>query len=597
MPEGRQGKIFISYRRQETAWPARQLYEVLVARFGAGSVFKDVDDIDPGDDFVERITDAVAACDVLLALIGNRWATMTDARGRRRLDDPDDFVRLELTAALTRGVRVVPILVDGAAMPQADELPPDLLPLTRRQAVEISPVGFNTDRLLATLAATMGTGAAARLPEAAPAVPPPDAPAVRPPAVVPVVAPVPAAPSAPPPDAAPSASDPPGGDARSPAREEAPPGPATPPSATPPSTTPPSTAPSATTRPALPVFGPPPDPAPAPPDPQPGGAVPVRPLGGSSPQAGSPAAPGRPRVLVLVGAAVAVLVLVASAVVLWPRGTPVAAATPSPAASAPATATVPATNTPSPASGGDVAVPMILAHRGGLEKHQFETQQAMEAAAADGFSVETDVRFTSDGVAVLVHDEQATKGLDCGGTAVRVSRTTWKDLNRLCKSKPTSTDPAQYPVPRLDPTLEGIAAASGNAMVFLEVKTAQTTAQREEFLAAPVRYGLRERTVITSFSREWLDDVARAAPEYKRMLFVSGRQVPAASLADEGLWAVGVEQGVATPSYLRQLQAIGVKVMVWVLNDPAQWATFTAQHPDIIMTAYPSRLEEWLAQR
>ncbi|MFT3862317.1 toll/interleukin-1 receptor domain-containing protein [Micropruina sp.] len=93
----------ISYRRGETAWPARQLYEVLVARFGAGSVFKDVDAIEPGEDFVERITEAVAGCDVLLALIGPHWLTMTDATGARRLDDPDDFVRLELAAALTRG--------------------------------------------------------------------------------------------------------------------------------------------------------------------------------------------------------------------------------------------------------------------------------------------------------------------------------------------------------------------------------------------------------------------------------------------------------------------------------------------------------------
>jgi len=102
---GTQGRIFISYRRQETAWPARQLYEVLVGRFGAESVFKDVDDIEPGDDFVERITEAVASCDVLLALIGNQWLTMTDIHGGRRLDNPEDFVRLELTAALSRGVR------------------------------------------------------------------------------------------------------------------------------------------------------------------------------------------------------------------------------------------------------------------------------------------------------------------------------------------------------------------------------------------------------------------------------------------------------------------------------------------------------------
>ncbi len=164
MAEPSQGRIFISYRRQETAWPARQLYEVLVSRFGVESVFKDVDDIDPGDDFVEQITAAVTSCDVLLALIGNQWLTMTDDQGRRRLDNPEDFVRLELAAALGRGVRVIPILVDGAPMPRPEQLPPDLVPLTRRQAVEISPIGFNTDRLLATLSATLqaSQGALAR---------------------------------------------------------------------------------------------------------------------------------------------------------------------------------------------------------------------------------------------------------------------------------------------------------------------------------------------------------------------------------------------------------------------------------------------------
>lgn len=151
MTIGNGGRIFISYRRQETAWPARQLYAVLAATFGAEAVFKDVNDIEPGEDFVEKITDAVASCDVLLALIGPHWLTITDADGNRRLDDPEDFVRLEVSAALSRGVRVVPILVDEARMPTTQELPPDLAPLTRRQAVKIDPEEFNTGRLVATL--------------------------------------------------------------------------------------------------------------------------------------------------------------------------------------------------------------------------------------------------------------------------------------------------------------------------------------------------------------------------------------------------------------------------------------------------------------
>ena len=135
----------------------------------------------------------------------------------------------------------------------------------------------------------------------------------------------------------------------------------------------------------------------------------------------------------------------------------------------------------------------------------------MEAAATAGFDVETDVRFTSDGVAVLVHDEQATKGLDCGGRSIRVSRTTWADLDRYCHSKPTAKDPAEYPVPRLDATLEGIAAASEDVDVFLQIKTTQTAEQRREFLDAPARHGLRDRTVVTASRLDWLEAVKTAS--------------------------------------------------------------------------------------
>jgi hypothetical protein len=125
----------------------------LADRYGGDQVFKDVDSIRLGDDFVEVIASAVGSCDVLLALIGEEWLTITDEHGRRRLDNPDDFVRLEIEAALTREVRVIPILVDGARMPRADELPDGLAKLVRRQALELSPArfDFDTSRLLKVL--------------------------------------------------------------------------------------------------------------------------------------------------------------------------------------------------------------------------------------------------------------------------------------------------------------------------------------------------------------------------------------------------------------------------------------------------------------
>jgi hypothetical protein len=161
---GSTGRIFISYRRNETAYPAGWLFDRLAAHFGAAQIFKDVDSIELGDDFVEVITAAVGSCDVLLALIGDQWLTITDADGRRRLDDPDDFVRLEIEAALARHVRIIPILVDGARMPRPDELPAGLAGLVRRQALELSPSRFeyDTSRLLKVLDATLAEVRTAR---------------------------------------------------------------------------------------------------------------------------------------------------------------------------------------------------------------------------------------------------------------------------------------------------------------------------------------------------------------------------------------------------------------------------------------------------
>jgi hypothetical protein len=129
--------IFISYRREDAAGYAGRLYDRLAAHFGDERVFMDVEGIEPGADFFEAIERAVGSCEALIVMIGNEWLA-TDSAGHRRLDDPADFVRLETATALARGIRVVPVLVDGAVMPRADQLPKELAPLTRRQAVELS---------------------------------------------------------------------------------------------------------------------------------------------------------------------------------------------------------------------------------------------------------------------------------------------------------------------------------------------------------------------------------------------------------------------------------------------------------------------------
>ena len=128
--------IFISYRRSDAAGHAGRLYDQLASRFGAASIFKDLDSIEPGADFAEVIEETVARCDALIAVIGSDWLSS-------RLEDPDDWVRLEIAHALARKVRVVPVLVEGAKMPAPTDLPDDLSALSRRHAVELSETGWN----------------------------------------------------------------------------------------------------------------------------------------------------------------------------------------------------------------------------------------------------------------------------------------------------------------------------------------------------------------------------------------------------------------------------------------------------------------------
>src|SRR5262245_11800925 len=137
-------KIFISYRRDDSAAYAHAIYSQLVQHFSKDHVFMDVDTVEFGVDFVHAIEEAVGKCDVLVALIGKRWANVKNG-SKSRLDDPNDFVRLEISPALARNIRVIPVLVDGMSMPSVDTLPHPLKPLSRRNAIEISNTRFNFD--------------------------------------------------------------------------------------------------------------------------------------------------------------------------------------------------------------------------------------------------------------------------------------------------------------------------------------------------------------------------------------------------------------------------------------------------------------------
>lgn len=137
--------IFLSYRRSDAEGQAGRLYDDLVEKFGRDTVFMDVAGIEAGRDFREAIDQHVTACGVLLAIIGKDWVSATDGKDQRRLNDPSDFVRLEIVSALKRGIPVVPVLVRGATMPQPEELPDDCKDLCFRNAVELTHARWDSD--------------------------------------------------------------------------------------------------------------------------------------------------------------------------------------------------------------------------------------------------------------------------------------------------------------------------------------------------------------------------------------------------------------------------------------------------------------------
>ena len=137
--------IFISYRRDDTEGEAGRLFDDLTRAFGADNVFMDVADIRPGVDFRTAIEDNVAHCGVLLAVVGPTWATIADPSGQRRLDNPTDFVALEIASALKREVPVIPVLVHGAHMPSHDQLPLSLESFSYRNSVELTHARWNSD--------------------------------------------------------------------------------------------------------------------------------------------------------------------------------------------------------------------------------------------------------------------------------------------------------------------------------------------------------------------------------------------------------------------------------------------------------------------
>lgn len=148
--------IFVSYRRADAPGQAGRLYDRLVGRFGAKNVYKDIDSMRPGADFVEVIETTIERCDAMVVVVGRGWLDPGPGSSRPRIHDAEDWVRIELARALERDIPVVPVLVDGAAMPSPETLPSDIRPLTRRHAVTLTESAWTAqvDQLLDALGAS-----------------------------------------------------------------------------------------------------------------------------------------------------------------------------------------------------------------------------------------------------------------------------------------------------------------------------------------------------------------------------------------------------------------------------------------------------------
>lgn len=142
--------IFVSYRRSDSQGEAGRLFDDLVQHFGEQTVFMDVSAIEAGRDFRKAIEEGVTKCGVLLVVIGPEWLDAKDERGARRLDDSADFVRIETASALRRDISVIPVLVRGAKMPLAEQLPDDLKDLAYRNCIELTHVRWRSDVKLLT---------------------------------------------------------------------------------------------------------------------------------------------------------------------------------------------------------------------------------------------------------------------------------------------------------------------------------------------------------------------------------------------------------------------------------------------------------------
>ncbi len=135
-------KLFVNYRRDDSASQALKVAQYLEREFGASNVFLDIDRLRAGEKFPNVLEERLAVCKIMLVVIGPTWLSSSNEAGNRRIDDPEDWVRLEITRALARGIAIIPVLVGGASLPRKSDLPDDLKPLVEHQIFTVTTNGF-----------------------------------------------------------------------------------------------------------------------------------------------------------------------------------------------------------------------------------------------------------------------------------------------------------------------------------------------------------------------------------------------------------------------------------------------------------------------
>ena len=142
-----QGRIFISYRRSDTQGYAGRLSDSLEAYFGGKRVFRDIEDIKGGSEYAKDIEKSLSSADAVIVLMGPNWLSVTGEDGKRRIDDPEDWVSQEIVTAIEQGIRVFPVLIEGTVLPRKDELPEKLAPILNYNAITISDRNWDADIL------------------------------------------------------------------------------------------------------------------------------------------------------------------------------------------------------------------------------------------------------------------------------------------------------------------------------------------------------------------------------------------------------------------------------------------------------------------